>query len=214
MFYTNNGTEVDLFADQVFYCRVLVDTIIEAGIFLDKKIDKKDLKEYILIDLKKRLFRKALNYISIRPHSTKEVSDYLQKSYQGLLKKNNYFVLKEEENIVLQELITKLKESNYLNDVDFIKWIIESRISTGKKSRKESQFELTSKGISSIEAQENIKKLYSEEDELKVIENLIIKKFFNNKALDLKTKQKLINYFLRRGFSYELIKKAVSKIFI
>lgn len=71
---------------------------------------------------------KALNYLSFRPRTEKEIRDYL-----GL--------------DCTEEIIAKLKKLNFINDVDFAQWYTESRSRSRPRSKKLLQLELKRKGI-------------------------------------------------------------------
>jgi len=210
--YTRNGDEVDMFIDYKFCKRLLLDTIVSAVLFIDKVLTKDELRECILLDIKTRIFKKALNYISIRPRSEYEITIYLRNCINKILKFNTQKDLLENLETLIQEVLLKLKTLKYINDSQFAKWLIESRVSTKKKSRNESLLELYHKGIKSNEAQEFISDNYSSQDELSTLRYLLEKKWpdLNEVRKETKKKTRVINYFLRRGFDYALIKEALS----
>jgi regulatory protein len=210
--YSNNGSEVDLFLDDNFSCRLLIDTIAAFKLFVNKSIEECDIQDIVSSDIGSRLFKKGINYITIRPHSIREVRSYLNKSQQKLFNKKMFNIALDDGEELINKTIDRLVELKYLDDAQFSKWMIESRISTGKKSRKEAVSELIQKGISIYDAQECIKKFYTGEDELLMIKKIIQKKFPDVELIikDRKRKEKMIGYFLRRGFSYDLIKETIS----
>ena len=212
--YTNNGSEVDLYTDNEYTCRLLLDTIVTCKLFTDKNISQKDIEDVVFSDIKSRLFKKALNYISIRPHSKYEVTQYLNKNLKKLFSKNNKFMHNIVDNEAISEVITKLTVLNYINDEEFGNWLVSSRISTNRKSKKEALFELKSKGLNSSLAQEVINKGYTDESELELVKKLLIKKYpdYSEMIKSNEKRQKVINYFLHRGFSYSIIKEAFSLI--
>src|SRR3989304_6331684 len=78
-------------------------------------------------------FDRALNYLFFRARSEKEVRDYL-----------NRFELDIEAR---EEIISRLKRLNYLDDEAFAKQFIESRSRTRPRSRGLLELELKRKGI-------------------------------------------------------------------
>lgn len=68
-----------------------------------------------------RLLQQAVNFLSCRSRSEKEVVDYLKKKLQT-----------NPNPDLIKEIITKLRECNLLNNQDFAHQWFESRIRQGK----------------------------------------------------------------------------------
>ena len=80
------------------------------------------------------LYNRALRFLSYRPRSEQEV-------IKNLLKK------KAPEDII-SKIISKLKENNFINDEEFVKWWAEQRIELKPRSLRLIKIELRQKGIS------------------------------------------------------------------
>ncbi len=137
------------------------------------------------------LYNKTLRFLSFRPRSEKEVLDYLKR------KKAN------AENV--SKIVKKLKEYNFVNDLDFAKWWIENR----KKGKRLVVMELKQKGITKeiIEEAVSIFDLVKKEEGL--IEKLIEKKWRTFSKEGEKGYQKMVNFLMRRGFDWDTIKQAL-----
>ena len=133
------------------------------------------------------VYNKALDLLSRREHSQKEVTLKLQKKFKN-----------SEE---IYEVIEKLVANNIINDTRFTEHYINSRKRRGFGSKKIS-YELLSKGIN----ESIIDSVLSNMDDWKEL----AKKEFNKKykdgpSDDFKIRSKQKNFLLNRGFSFEEI---------
>lgn len=148
------------------------------------------------------VLEKAKNYafllLKFRPRSEKELSYRLKR--------------KKFQEAVIKEVVSVLKESDFINDSSFAKGWISSKLKKplGFIRIKE---ELKAKGVDSqiIEEQiQEIKKDYSEED---VVMDLARKRFKKIKGLKhLKAKNRVFAYLLRRGFSVDTVNDVLRRI--
>lgn len=161
-------------------------------------------------DLFKKSLNKALFFLKFRYRSEKEIRDYLNKY---LLKQQTSPEIIEK---TINNVVNRLKELEFVNDYNFVRLWVEKRVRSNPKGRSVIVYELKQKGIADEVIEEvldsEIKK-YSESD---VIKELLEKADRRYKHLPyLKRKEKLINFVVRRGFSFsktrvivdELIKK-------
>lgn len=168
--------------------------------------------------VEEKLYEKALRYLAVRPRSAREMEVYLKRKASDF--RYQISDLKEEKKVLLIEnIVLKLKESNYLNDQAFAKWFIEQRVGAkNPKGKKLIQVELRSKGVS----QEIIEDVYSafvetlheaslQED--KIVIHLAKKQAAKYAELEeQKFKQRLSAYLLRRGFEWEAVKAVVDAL--
>ena len=138
------------------------------------------------------VYNKALDLLSRREHSQKEVKLKLQKKFKN-----------SEE---IDEVIKKLLANNIINDTRFTEQYINSRKRRGFGSKKIS-YELLSKGIN----ESIIDSVLSNTNDWKEL----AKKEFNKKykdgpSGDFKIRSKQKNFLLNRGFSFEEIESVFS----
>lgn len=138
------------------------------------------------------VYNKALDLLSRREHSQKEVKLKLQKKFKN-----------SEE---IDEVIKKLLANNIINDTRFTEHYINSRKRRGFGSKKIS-YELLSKGIN----ESIIDSVLSNTNDWKEL----AKKEFNKKykdgpSDDFKIRSKQKNFLLNRGFSFEEIESVFS----
>lgn len=147
-----------------------------------------------------KLYNNALKFLSFRSRSEKEVFDHLIK--------------KEDAVVVITQVITKLKEQKFLNDYEFAKQWIESRMRFRPRGSRLIKMELEQKGIS----KEIIEQIFNFQvpifNEKEQIQKLIEKKIEKYKGLSRQEVfQKLGGFLARRGFDYDAIKASIDDIF-
>ena len=144
----------------------------------------------------------------MRPHSKKEISDYLWKKTLNRKLKNyktgEFYEKKGVSKISVEQVLSRLIEKKYIDDEKFAKFWVENRNQRKGSSIKKLKSELFSKGVSSdIIEQVLSESNRNDEDE--------IQKIIAKKAKRYADEQKLIAYLARQGFSFDEIKKALSK---
>lgn len=156
-------------------------------------------KEELIKEKKEYLKERAIGYIALRARSEKEILDYLQK-------KSGFFpgIITEKE---IAEIIVDLKEENFINDLKFISWWVESRNYFRPKSKIVLIQELRQKGINNDLIvdyfEDNV------QDELSLATKIITKKIKKYKGLSSKEQfAKIVSSLMRSGFSYQTAKSA------
>ena len=155
-----------------------------------------------------KLYALALNYCLMRPHSEKEIRDYLWKKTLNRKLKNHktgkFYDKKGVSKLSVEQVLDRLIEKKYINDEKFARFWIENRNQRKGSSIKKLKSELFSKGVSSEiieQILENSKRNDSEE----------IQKIIAKKAKKYSDEKKLVAYLARQGFSYDEIKRAILK---
>ena len=135
------------------------------------------------------------HFLSYRPRSEKEIRDYLKKKE-----------LKEEEK---EKIIKNLREEKLIDDLEFAHWFLEQRQNFHPKGNYALRQELRQKGID----QKTIDQvLLTKKEELKLAKKVLAKAEKKYASLSGREKKgKLMAYLLRRGFSWEAVKKAVDE---
>lgn len=148
-------------------------------------------------EINSTLWNQVLRFLSYRSRSEFEIVQYLKK--------------KETTQDKIDVIVTKLKSYNFINDADFTRRWVESRIKGGK-GRNYIYHELLQKGIEKQLAKTTITTFAESEGE--VVKELAIK--LSNKYKDKPTfeaKSKLLSTLIRRGFNYDTARSAVEKAF-
>lgn len=115
---------------------------------------------------------------------------------------------------IITNVISRLRNERLLDDTRFIRGFIEAK--SLKKSKRDIMIALSAKGID-VHTAEQIFDEMSEEgevsDECDLIRKLLIKRHYDFENSDYETKQKEIQYLLRKGFSMDSVKKTMNDDF-
>jgi regulatory protein len=148
-----------------------------------------------------KVYARALEYCLMRPHSSREVRDYLYKKTRDTRTKTGD-VKKGIAPEITQRVFDRLVEKGYIDDEKFTRYWVENRSLTKGASRRKLQAELRAKGVEgSI-----IEHFLSESDRSDDGE---IQKIITKKRNRYPDDQKLMQYLARQGFSYDDIKQAL-----
>ncbi len=140
-------------------------------------------------------YQRALNFLSYRSRSEKEITLNLQK-----------FQVSEEH---IDLVLAKLRQNNLVNDLDFAREWVENRSRFKPRGRRALSSELFQKGINS----EIIEEVLIDLDEGKLAMDFARKKISKINKLDRTNFQKkLYGYLSRRGFSSDISKEIVSTL--
>ena len=139
----------------------------------------------------KRTYKKALSYL--------ERSEYCASEIRFKFKMNDY------SSVAIERVIESLYKSKFLDDRRYAEAFIRSYSST--KGRKLMETELLHKNISSDVINDAFDAFYEDEDydEDEVIRSILDKKYKGADLSDIKTKTKVLSYFMRKGFSVDKV---------
>jgi len=187
----NHKDRVNIFVDDEYFASMYLDTAVKYGIKPGIEIEEESFKRYITESEQNIAFSKAFKYMDTALKTKKQMRDYLKK--------------KGYDSVVIDNVIKKLEEYNYINDRAFA----ESYISTYKNKYGKNMLKskLIEKGVS----KENIEAvLVDYELEESVIDKLLIKKI-SNKPLTNDLLTKCIRFLSGRGFGFDEINSAIRK---
>lgn len=160
-----------------------------------KEITQKTYEELMNVVLPKRAKLRAMNLLQKRSYTEKQLRDKLK---EGLYPEK-----------IMDAAIEYVKSFRYIDDyqyaVDYIT-CYESR-----KSRKKLETELIMKGVSKTviaDAFREWENLGGSQDEIAMIQELLEKKHYSPEC-DMKEKNRIYAFLLRRGFSIEKVQEAM-----
>ena len=140
-------------------------------------------------------YQRALNFLSYRARSEKEIQLNLQK-HQVL-------------ETIIQLVLERLRDASLVNDREFAQQWIENRVRFHPRSKRALSSELYQKGISNQIIEETLLDI----DEEVLARSLAQKKVSKLRTLDKSTFQKKMYGFLsRRGFHYGISKEVISQL--
>lgn len=142
-----------------------------------------------------RYYNLTLRFLSYRPRSEKEIVDYLRKK-------------KISEEIVAK-IMERLQEYKFIDDLEFTKFWIEQRTKIRRKPLRVIEMELKQKGIGRDLVDEILSHLKDRSTlDFENAKKLASKKLDFYRELDPKKRnEKVASYLMRKGFSYDTVKK-------
>lgn len=186
------------------------DLVVNRRLVVGKIFSQEDLENFLFEAEVGKLMERMYRWFALRQHSEKEVRDYFGiKNYELRIKGKE-----EKSQIVIDALIEKLKQKGLINDLEFAKAWVEARRKSKQKGLRAIKAELFQKGIDReiIEEVTRVESLESSEEELAKL--ALEKKMRIWKNLDpKKLYQKSIEFLLRKGFDYQIVKNVLNETF-
>lgn len=196
-----NKNRVNVSVDGVYRFSLDVYQVADLGIRVGKEYTDDELVTLESESVFGKLYGRTLEYCLSRPHSAKEVCDYLYKKTRDQRTKTG-----EMRPGVPSEITTRvfdrLVEKGYINDDAFARFWVENRnVRKGVSSRKLTM-ELRAKGVDADSVERAL--ATSPRDEANELQKMIEKK--RNRYAD---DQKLMQYLVGQGFTYDDVKHAL-----
>jgi regulatory protein len=187
-----NPERVSIFVDGKYEFSLSLDELIKHKLKNNDELDAEDVKRFKKISADGKLRMRALEWLMNRPHSEREFRDYLYK--------------KKVEPEQIDSLINEMTDKGYLNNAKFAAWFTELQARRGKSDRA-IRAELFKKGIGREAVDEAIEE--DAGDEAARLKATIQKKRYLSRYKN--DPQKLIQYLVGKGFSWQLVKEELAK---
>lgn len=140
-----------------------------------------------------KAYQKADRFIGFKMRTEKEVRDKLTSE--------------DFSQDIVDRVVASMLKYKYIDDEGYARMYTRDCINLKKWGPQRIKAELCKRGISTLIAERAVSEAMPE-DNSSIIASLIEKKI-KNTPLDLKEKQKIINFLLRRGFNYNDIKTVI-----
>lgn len=192
-----NENRVNVFVGGKFSFSLDISQVVDLGVKVGRKISAEELENLKKASEFGKLYQRALEKALTRPHSEKEMRDYLVRK----LKNNG---LSSEDILQLsQQVLERLSARGYVDDLKFAEYYVENRFVKKGVSRRRLSMELSKKGVKKEIIEEVLSE--SERNDAEEIRKIIAKK--RAKYDD----DELVAYLCRQGFSYGLAREQVSE---
>lgn len=168
-----------------------------------KRLEITDEKDRIIKNpakSKEMTMHRAVRLLAAKPRSIRELRERLLE--------------KEWTNAaIVDEVLEKLKEYNYINDEQFAKSFASSKLRQKPVGKRRLQQTLSQKKLEKETVEKAIEKVYETTPEADVIE-LAIKKRLRQKGKPetREDSKKFYDYLMRQGFSYDLISAKMREV--
>ena len=176
-------TRVNIYVDYSFYCGLNMEAVVQNRLKIGQEIEKDFLDEIQVESEQQTALNKAVKYISKTMKTEKQIIDYLKgKGYVDR---------------VVEFVLGKLKEYNFVDDEMFVNLYIKQ--STSSKGKKRLQYELKNKGIDEKLVLEKVNEIETDrETALNLAE-----KFLSKKKNEKNIREKLFRFLSYRGFAVD-----------
>ncbi len=186
-----NPERVSIFVDGKYSFSLSLDELVAQKLKGGQELSPADVKRLKKTSADGKLRARTLEWLLNRPHSTRELRDYLYR--------------KKAEPETIDSLVSEFTTRGYLNDTKYGRWLLELRQRKGKSNRA-IRAELFKKGLD----REVVEELVGDQpsDELDRLKALIAKK--QSLPRYRRDPEKLKSYLVGQGFAWQSVKEALS----
>jgi regulatory protein len=201
------GTRFNLFTDDKFAFGVSSFVASKYKLTEGLEISPVDLENIYCEEQVEFLKQKAMDFLSARPRSEKEVRDKLKLRYSVHSKKTKYQLPDSKYQEIEAAVLAFLTKYRYLDDQKFAEWLVGQRLAQGKGPQFIKQ-DLFQKGVD----KDVIKSVLASLDTNKALAKTYKKglKKYEKEPDPYKKKQKLYRYLASRGFNIDQINSVLS----
>ncbi len=185
---------VNIYIDGEFSLGLYKDTVIKFHLYENKEIIQSEIAKIKEFEEFTDAKEKAVNYISYRERSRKEIEDYLKN--KGIKK------------VIIQKVLSDLEKANLVDDHKFASTWVKDRNKNNPRGNFALKIELQKKGIDEVEIENILQSVDEKENALKVFKKAV-RKYGKNKN----SKEKIYGYLKRRGFHIQIILEVLREQF-
>ena len=187
---------VNIFLDGKYSFSVSLEDVFVKNLKVGQTLEESDIQKLKKAKKDKNIFDLVIRYTSLRPHSEKEIKNYLKT--------------KDQTDAQITNILKRLKKLSLINDLDFAKWFTTSRQNSNKGSQL-IKYQLLQKGVGKDIITKAL--LSAQLSDKKLAANALDKKLntsnLSTKDIDFKAKQKLLRYLITKGFDYETSRSTI-----
>ena len=202
-----NPDRVNISVDGKYRFSLDILQVTELGIKKGREYSEEELAELEDESLFGKLYARALEYTLMRPHSAREVRDYLWKKTRTTKVKTRQGEIKDRPGVsqtIADRVYDRLVARGYIDDEKFAKYWVENRNMQKGISVRKLHAELMAKGVDRSVIESVMQD--SPRDEKRDLQ-IVLQKKQGKYAGD---EQKLIAYLMRQGFPYDDIREALT----
>ncbi|MBE6184170.1 recombination regulator RecX [Heyndrickxia ginsengihumi] len=196
----NNPERYNIFLDGQYRFSVDEEVLARFQLLKGKEISSFELDHIMLQDDIRKGVNIAIQFLSFRMRSEKEIKDYLRK--------------KEMDEAIIKEVIHKLYEQQYLNDLHFAISYVKTQVNTTRKGAKIIQLELQQKGINEAYIEEAMG--YYDIDKQVEHALLLAEKYAkqHQKLSEKQLYQRIEQHLARKGYTFDVISRALKNLHV
>ncbi|MFZ3151068.1 MAG: RecX family transcriptional regulator [Anaerolineaceae bacterium] len=176
-----------------------LDRLTAAWLNPGKKLSEAEIERLLAQDELESVYARVLHFLGFRARSAQELEKFLQQ--------------KGCDNRVTLAVITRLEQNGYLDDVRFSQDWVENRCTFRPRSQSLLKAELHQKGVSDPIIQATLEKAALDDAQLAYQAGCKVADRYARQPWE-GFRNKLSNYLLRRGFSYQIAKEITHQLWI
>ncbi len=190
-----DAERVSVFVDEKYSFSLTLDQVLQEKLKKGVELTVDQLERLKKLSGEGKLRSRALEWLMGRPHSERELREYLYR--------------KKAEKEQIEALVSEFSEKKYINDENFARWFVEGRLRKNKSERA-IKAELMSKGVSPLTIQSVVTELRSstQSSDRETLQHLVNKL---RKRARYQDERKLLSYLISKGFSYSDIKEVLEE---
>ena len=194
-----NKDRVSVYIDDEFAFCIHKDILVEFNVYVGMNLEDDYIKDILKREEQKKANDYALNLLSYRARSEKEIYDKLKgKGY---------------EDSIINATINMLQRYNFINDVEYAKMFVREKMNLSKNGSYKIKQKLYLKGINRDIIDNVMEELIDEEEEFEKALAIAEKKVQSYGNIeDYKKYRKLNDFLLRRGFDYDIVSKVITTL--
>ena len=185
-------TKYRVYIDDEFAFVLYKGELFKYQIRKEEEISEETIERVKVEVLIKRAKLRAMHLLNAMPRTEQQLREKLTQN--------------EYPEDVVETAISYVKSFGYINDEAYVRNFIISK--KNSKSKREIVMLLGQKGLRGEIVDLIVEEMYAEESELETIKEIMRKKRWNPSEMEEKEKQKMFGYLMRKGFSYEEIRRA------
>ena len=188
----NNSERVNIFLDNEYAFSLEEVDVLKFKLKIGMSLDEKEIEKLSLESNLSKAMKKAMDMLSRKPVTKKEL--------ENKLKDKGY------DESVISVAVQELTELGYLNDYDYATLYLD--YATEKcYGKKKIVYELTHKGVDPDIIYDVLDSHYKPTAE--ELSDMIFSKYGSVDCSDLKTKQRIMRFFVSRGFGFDEANDAI-----
>lgn len=194
-----NKNRVSVYIDETFAFGVDMEVAYAYGLKEGLDIDRQWLDEVVRKEEQFRAQNYALNLLSYRARSEREIMERMQQ--------------KGYESSVIEDTIAYLKEQGYLDDYAFAEMFIRDKSELNKYGQNRIRTELYKKGVAREVINGLIEEMIDSNSEYEKAKELAEKKIKSYQKDSKQAQHRKLNGFLiRKGYPYDVVSRVVKEL--
>jgi regulatory protein len=187
-----NADRVSIFVDGKYSFSLTISEVLDQKLKKDIDVNESDIAAFKKLSSDGKIRARAYEWLLNRPHSTKELKEYLYK--------------KKVDTDLQAKLVTEFTQKNVLSDERFATWSAERLLRKNKSSRAIVS-ELKAKGVNDVTIQSIVSRQQQGSNDTEALQALVQKLRTRPRYND---QARLTRYLISKGFSYNDVKGALS----